>query len=315
MKTISLGVVMDPIGEVHVHKDTTMALLLEAQRRVYQLFYFEQTDLFLQNGIAYGSGRALTVYDREKDWYTLSPRETICLADLDIILMRKDPPVDKTFIETTYILESAERQGVRVLNKPQSLRDANEKVFATQFPQCTPETMVTSQHVLLKMFLQQHKKIVCKPLDGMGGRSIFLVESHDANVNVIFDTLTKSQTQNMMVQAYIPDIVKGDKRIILINGKPHPFCLARVPGEGEWRGNLAAGAKGVVQPLSDRDKWICDQVGPTLQEKGLFFVGLDVIGDYLTEVNVTSPTGVRELDASVAGSIKIVDAFFDALHH
>ncbi len=296
MMTVSLGVVMDPIGSINVKKDSTLAMLWEASRRGWKIFYFEQRDLFLRDGIVFGNSRELTVYEDKNKWFEFGETKKIALADLDMMLMRKDPPFDREYIYTTYLLEHAEKQGVFVVNKPQSLRDANEKLFAAWFPQCCPPTVVTRSHALLHQFLREQKKIVCKPLEAMGGSSVFLVNENDANINVIFETLTHFENAYMMAQKFIPEITKGDKRILMINGEPVPFCLARIPAKGEWRGNLAAGAQGVAQPLTERDRWICQQVGPTLREKGLYFVGLDVIGDYLTEINVTSPTCIRELD-------------------
>jgi glutathione synthase len=294
--TLSVGVVMDPIGSINYKKDSTLAMLLEASARGCQLFYFEQRDLFIRDGQAFGQARELSVYPNPDHWFDLSAPKQMLLADLDIMLMRKDPPFDREYIYTTYILENAEKHGAFVVNKPQSLRDANEKLFATWFPDCCPSTLVTRSHTLLSEFLYEHKQIVCKPLDGMGGSSIFKVGIDDANINVIFETLTQGQQNFMMAQQFIPEISNGDKRILMINGEPLEYSLARMPAKGEWRGNLAAGAQGVAQPLSERDRWICQQVGPTLREKGLYFVGLDVIGDYLTEINVTSPTCIRELD-------------------
>jgi glutathione synthase len=238
----------------------------------------------------------LTVFQDPDKWYALGETSTKPLSDLNVILMRKDPPFDSEFIYSTYILEAAERRGTLIVNKPQSLRDCNEKVFATEFPQCTPPLLVSRDEVLLKQFLEEHNEVVYKPLDGMGGTSIFRVKKCDQNLNVIIETLTNFGQNTIMAQKYLPEILVGDKRILVIDGEVVPFSLARIPSAGEFRGNLAAGGRGVVQPLSKRDLWIAQQVAPTLVEKGLIFVGLDVIGDYLTEINVTSPTCVREID-------------------
>ena len=225
--------------------------------------------------------------------------------------MRKDPPFDIRYIYTTYLLEHAERAGVLVINKPQALRDANEKLFALSFPDCCPPSVVTSESKRLKAFWQEHREIVCKPLDSMGGRNIFRLQPGDHNANVIFDMLTQNETYPIIVQKFIPEIAKGDKRILFIHGEPFPHALVRIPEHGEWRGNLSQGARAVTQPLTDRDRWICDQVGPVLRERGLFFVGIDVIGEYLTEINVTSPTGICELDALCQTNISGI--LFDAL--
>lgn len=294
--TYKIGVVMDFIGAINYKKDTTLAMLWEADKRGWEIYYFEQKDLFLRDGAAFGKSKILKVFHDEKKWYEFTAEKTLPLADLDVILMRKDPPVDREFIYTTYILEQAERDGVFVVNKPQSLRDANEKIFATQFAEFCPPTLVTCSIQLAKEFFQEHQDIVCKPLDEMGGSSIFHLKKNDPNANVVFEVLTQRETIYMMAQKFIPEITAGDKRILLINGEPLSFVLARVPGAGEWRGNLAAGAQGIAQPLSDRDRWTCQKIGPVLREKGLFFVGIDVIGDFVTEINVTSPTCVRELD-------------------
>ena len=292
----SLGVVMDPIQSIKYNKDTTLSLLLAAQRQGFKLFYMEQRHLFLQDGDPRAEVRPLTVFEDENKWYELGGASSVPLEELDVILMRKDPPFDAEFIYSTYILEAAERRGTLVVNKPQSLRDCNEKVFATQFPQCTPPLLVSRDQNRLKNFLAEHGDVVFKPLDGMGGTSIFRVREGDQNLNVILETITKFGEEMIMAQKYLPEILTGDKRILVVDGEVVPYSLARIPSEGEFRGNLAAGGYGVVQPLTDRDRWIADQIAPTLIEKGLIFVGLDVIGDYLTEINVTSPTCVREID-------------------
>jgi glutathione synthase len=287
---------MDPIQSIKYNKDTTLALLLAAQRQGYKLFYMEQQHLFLENGNPRAEVRPLKVMENPFKWYELEESSSVPLEEIDVILMRKDPPFDAEYVYSTYILEEAERRGTLVVNKPQSLRDCNEKVFATQFPQCTPPLLVSRDERRLKKFLDEHLDVVFKPLDGMGGTSIFRVKQGDQNLNVILETLTKNGQETIMGQKYVPEITTGDKRILVIDGEVVPYCLARIPADGEFRGNLAAGGQGVVQPLSDRDRWIADQITPTLKEKGLIFVGLDVIGDYLTEINVTSPTCVREID-------------------
>ena len=292
----SLGVVMDPISSINYNKDTTLALLLAAQRRGYKLFYMEQQHLFLENGNPRAEVRPLKVMENPFKWYELKESSSIPLEELDAVLMRKDPPFDAEFIYSTYILEAAERRGTLIVNKPQSLRDCNEKVFATEFPECTPPLLVSRDDRRLKKFLAEHLDVVFKPLDGMGGTSIFRVTQDDQNLNVILETLTKNGSETIMAQKYLPEITTGDKRILVVDGKVIPYCLARIPADGEFRGNLAAGGQGLVQPLSDRDRWIAEQIAPILKEKGLIFVGLDVIGDYLTEINVTSPTCVREID-------------------
>lgn len=307
----SLGVVMDPISSINYKKDTTLALLLAAQRRGYRLFYMEQQHLFLENGNPRAEVRPLKVIENPFKWYELGEGSSIPLEELDVVLMRKDPPFDSEFIYSTYILEAAERRGTLVVNKPQSLRDCNEKVFATEFPNCTPPLLVSRDQRRLKKFLAEHLDVVFKPLDGMGGTSIFRAKEGDQNVNVILETLTNNGHETIMAQKYLPEITTGDKRILVIDGEVIPFSLARIPATGEFRGNLAAGGQGLVQPLSDRDHWIAEQVAPTLQAKGLIFVGLDVIGDYLTEINVTSPTCVREIDN--AQNIGIADQLVDAI--
>lgn len=303
MASLKLGIVMDPIDRITIKKDSSFAMLLAAQARGWTLFYMEQKDLFLQEGVARATVQRLTVQDDPNDWFQLSQADVMTLADLDVILMRKDPPFDMNYIYSTYLLEQAQSQGTLVVNRPQSLRDANEKLFTAWFPQCCPDTLVTSQASLIRQFYQQYNDIIIKPLDGMGGASIFRVTPQDANLSVIIETMTEHGLRPVMVQRYLPEIVHGDKRILLINGEPVPYALARIPAQGETRGNLAAGGRAEGQALTDRDRWICQQVGPTLREKGLLFVGLDVIGDYLTEINVTSPTCIRELDAQFGLSI------------
>jgi glutathione synthase len=287
---------MDPISRINIKKDSSFAMLLAAQAKGWDLFYMEQQDLFLQQGQVSAQMRPVEVQENADNWYQLGGTVTQPLTELDVILMRKDPPFDMEYIYSTYLLEQAEQQGVLIVNKPQSLRDANEKLFTAWFSQCCPPTLVTRKAQLIRQFQAEHQDIILKPLDGMGGASIFRVQPDDANISVIIETLTHHGSQSVMAQKYIPEIKNGDKRILMINGEPVDYALARIPAEGETRGNLAAGGRAEGRPLTDRDRWICQQVGPSLREKGLLFVGLDVIGDYLTEINVTSPTCIRELD-------------------
>jgi glutathione synthase len=294
--TLKFGMVMDPIGQINIKKDTSFAMLLEAQARGWELHYMELGDLFLQNGQTYARTRLLEVERNEQQWHRFVGEQEIHLADLDVILMRKDPPFNQEYIYATYMLEQAERQGVYVVNKPQSLRDANEKMYTAWFPQCCTDTLVARDPHKIRDFLTLQGEIILKPLDGMGGASIFHVRENDPNLSVILETMTAHASRYIMAQKYLPEVKNGDKRILMVNGEPVPYCLARIPASGETRGNLAAGGRGEGRELSARDRWIAEQVGPTLRDKGLVFVGLDVIGDYLTEVNVTSPTCVQELD-------------------
>lgn len=293
---ISLGVVMDPIADITFYKDTTLALLLAAQERGWDLHYMEQKDLYLLQGEARASTRNLFVADNGDSWYELGLQEDKKLGDLNVILMRKDPPFDNEYIYSTYILEAAQQQGALVVNDPRSLRDCNEKIFATQFPQCCPPVLVSRDMSRLRNFHKEHGDVIFKPLDGMGGSRIFRCRQDDPNVGVILETLTEFSQQLIMAQRYIPEITQGDKRILVVDGEAVPYCLARIPAQGETRGNLAAGGRGVAQPLTEKDHWIVAQVASTLKAKGLMFVGLDVIGEYLTEINVTSPTCAREID-------------------
>ena len=311
MRKPQLGVVMDPIAGISPAKDSSLAMLAEAQRRGYALWYFEQQDIRLRNGVAQGSARALRVVDNKKEWFELGPREERPLSALDVILMRKDPPFGTEYIYTTYLLERAELSGVLVVNKPQSLRDMNEKVYTAWFPQCCPETVITRSMADMRAFLAEHGRIVVKPLHGMGGRSIFVLSQGDNNANVVFETLTDYGQQYAMAQTFIPEINRGDKRIIIVDGKPVGRVLARIPAPDDNRGNLVAGAQPEVRELTERDEWICAQVGPVLRERGVLFAGLDVIGDYLTEINVTSPTGIRELQ-KLAG-LDVAATLFDTL--
>ena len=293
---IILGVVMDPIHAITAYKDTTLALLLAAKEAGWQLRYMELGDLYLDRQIAMGRMRNLEVYDDNDHWFSLGETTIAPLGELDVILMRKDPPFDNAFLHSTYILEAANQQGCLVVNDPKSLRDCNEKLFATQFPQCCTPLRVSNNSTLLREFYDQHQDVIFKPLDGMGGTGIFRCKPDDANIGVILETLTEQGKHYIMGQRFIPDISKGDKRILVVNGEAIPYALARVPAQGETRGNLAAGGTGRPQALSERDRWIVSQVAPTLRKMNLLFVGLDVIGDYLTEINVTSPTCAREID-------------------
>ena len=297
MSAVNLGVVMDPIASINPKKDSTLAMLLEAQSRDWTLYHMEQGDIFLRDGKAYAKMQQLTVSNDLHKWFELGQSHLKPLAELDVILMRKDPPFDMEYIYTTYFLEHAEDEGVLVVNKPQSLRDVNEKAYITWFPECCAPTLISRNADQLREFLYEHGDIILKPLDAMGGASVFRIRENDPNINVIIETITQRETRFIMAQRFIPEISDGDKRILLIDGRPVPFALARLAAPGETRANLAAGGHGEGVPLSERDLWICEQVGPTLRAKGLLFVGLDVIGDYLTEINVTSPTCIRELDA------------------
>ena len=290
--------IMDPISTVNPKKDSTLAMIVAAQRKQWQIYYAEQRDLIVADGKPFVTSKPLTVDLSVDDWYTLGEAQTVSLNDMNVIMMRKDPPFDNEYIYSTYILELAESNGSLVVNKPQSLRDANEKLFTAWFPDCTPRTTVTRRDDVFRDFIQEHQDVILKPLDGMGGTSIFRVKADDPNIGVIIETLTNYGTVTAMAQKFIPEITDGDKRILVINGKPIPYALARIPAKGETRGNLAAGGTGVAVPLSDSDYRIVERVAPTLVEKGLIFVGLDVIGSYLTEINVTSPTCIREIDAA-----------------
>ncbi|OXR99444.1 glutathione synthase [Shewanella algae] len=295
---IKLGIVMDPIKDINIKKDSSFAMLLAAQSRGYELFYMEMQDLALLQGEAWAKMRPLKVQEDPTDWYQLGEATDTPLKELDVILMRKDPPFDTEYIYATYMLERAEEAGVLIVNKPQSLRDANEKLFTAWFSQFTPTTLVSRDPQRLRAFHAQHGDVILKPLDGMGGTSIFRVKQDDPNLGVIIETLTYYGQNYAMAQVFIPEITKGDKRILVIDGEPVPYCLARIPKKGETRGNLAAGGSGVAQPLSESDWAIARAIGPELKKRGLIFVGLDVIGDKLTEINVTSPTCIKEIEAA-----------------
>jgi glutathione synthase len=295
-KPIIIGVIMDPIEQINIAKDSTWAMILAAQKRGWQVRYMQQTDLFTRDGTVYAESRVVKLLPEQDPWLELQPTNTHELSECSAILMRKDPPFDLEYIYTTYMLELVERLGTLIVNKPQSLRDCNEKFFTASFPQCAPPTLVTLSASQLRQFIQEHGDCIFKPLDGMGGASVFRVQSNDPNKGVIIETLTQHGTTSIMAQRFIPEISEGDKRILMVDGNPAPYALARIPLAGETRGNLAAGGTGKGIALSDRDYWICEQVGPVLKDKGILFAGLDVIGDYLTEINVTSPTCIRELD-------------------
>ncbi|SJL84946.1 glutathione synthase [Vibrio palustris] len=307
---IKLGIVMDPISSINIKKDTSFAMMLEAQSRGYEIHYMEMNDLHLDQGIAFADTKTVTVKQDPASWYEFTSEQTIRLSELDAVLMRKDPPFDTEYIYATYILERAEEEGTLIVNKPQSLRDCNEKLFTAWFPELTPNTIVTRKAEKIREFRERHGDIILKPLDGMGGSSIFRVKEGDPNIAVIIETLTEQGNMFCMAQSFVPDISNGDKRILVVDGEPMPYCLARIPAKGETRGNLAAGGRGEARPISETDRRIAETVAPILKEKGLIFVGLDVIGDKLTEINVTSPTCVREIEGAFDISItgKLMDA-------
>lgn len=310
---MKLAVLMDALHTLKPYKDSTVAMINSAQRRGWSCSYFTQHDLFCQGGLAYAHTHAITINDiTQPNWADTRPLGEQPLTDFDIILMRKDPPFDMEYIYSTYALELAEKQGVLVANKPQSLRDANEKFFTLNFPQCCPVTLVSRDIERLRAFWHTHQQVIFKPLAGMGGRSVFHVDEEGRNLSVILEVLTHGEQISVMAQQYIPEIsTHGDKRIILINGEPVPYALARIPAKGELRGNLAAGASGKVVPITERDRWICQQIAPSLIAKGLYFVGIDVIGDYLTEINVTSPTCICEISAETG--LDIADDYLQVL--
>jgi glutathione synthase len=293
---LKLGIVMDPIESIKPWKDSSFAMLLEAQCRGWHIFYMRLDDLYMDNSVSYANYHHLQLKDDRQNWFVKSDPGVCRLDELDVILMRKDPPFDLEYIYATYLLEQAEENSTLIVNKPVSLRDCNEKLYTRSFPQCCVESRVSRDPKKLLEFIEEYQDVIIKPLDGMGGKSIFRVRAGDTNTNVILETVTRSETSQTMAQRYIPEIADGDKRILLINGQAVPYALARLPAFGENRGNIAAGASTRGQPLSDRDYWLCEQIGPSLRDKGLIFVGIDVIGDYVTEINVTSPTCIRELD-------------------
>ncbi|WP_018993246.1 glutathione synthase [Thioalkalivibrio sp. ALgr1] len=308
-----IAVLMDPITSIKPWKDTTFAMLLAAQARGHRLHYLEPGDLWIEEGRAQVRSRPVAVRDQREDYYTLGPEQEGDASRFDLLLMRKDPPFDLEYIYATYALDLAERDGVRVVNRPGALRDVNEKAFATHFVDCGPPTLITRDRARIRAFLEHHGDIVVKPLDGMGGASVFRIREGDPNLSVILETMTEFDRRTIVAQRFLPEYTAGDKRIILIGGEPYDHALARIPAEGETRANLAAGGRGEAVPLTDRDRWICAQIAPELKRRGLDFVGIDVIGDYLTEINVTSPTGVRELDA--ARGDDLAGLFIDYLTH
>ncbi len=308
--TVRLGIVMDPIENISFKKDSSLAMLVAAQKRGWSIEYMELPDLYLAGAEARARTRQLSVQMNPDDWFQFGEEHDRALGEFDVILMRQDPPVDREFLMATFILEAAEQQGALVVNPASTLRDCNEKLFATQFDDLTPPLIVTRSSERLRAFYAEHKDVIMKPVDGMGGRSIFRVKENDANLGVIIETLTNDGQHQAMAQKYVPEIKQGDKRILLIDGEPIPYALARIPSSGENRGNLAAGGRGEGRELTARDREICERVAPVLKEKGLIFVGIDVIGDYLTEINVTSPTCIRELDSAFGIDIssKLMDA-------
>ncbi len=310
-RRLKVGIVMDPIDSITPKKDSSLAMLLEAQRRSADIIYFEQRDLRLMGGEALGRGRHLAVADDNERWFKLGDESDMALAELDVVLMRKDPPFDMEYVYTTYILERASESGVLIVNDPQALRDINEKAYTAWFPDCTPTTLITRSIADMKAMLAELGQIVVKPLEGMGGRSVFVVRKGDNNANVIFETLTRDEQRFAMAQAFIPEIRDGDKRILLVNGEAVPHALARIPAPDDNRGNLVMGAIGKGQALSSADIKICERVGPVMRQRGVLFAGIDVIGDYLTEINVTSPTGIRELDRQF--DLNIAGLLFDAI--
>lgn len=309
---VRLGVIMDPIGNITPYKDSTLAMLLEAEAREWAIHYMEMSDLYVAGGDPRARIRMLSVVDDNDCWFQFGDTGDLSLTGLDVILMRKDPPFDMEYIYATYILELAQESGTLVVNRADSLRTVNEKAYTAWFPQCCPPTLITRTKNDLKDFLDEHGKIVVKPLDGMGGRSIFVVHPDDININVIFETITRDDSSFVIAQGFIPEIFsEGDKRVLLVDGEVVPYSLARIPAEGDSRGNLAAGARSEGHPITDRERWIAGEVGPVLRDMGLIFVGLDVIGGYMTEINVTSPTCIRELDA--AFDLNIAGLLLDAI--
>ncbi|WP_018983261.1 glutathione synthase [Salinimonas chungwhensis] len=307
----TVGVVMDPIANIKPHKDTSFAMMLEAQRRGAKLLYLELNSLYLDNGRPMAMAQQVSVRDQASDFYSLGEARIIPLGDIDVLLMRKDPPFDSEFLYATQILSLAERDGALVVNNPQALRDYNEKLFTAWFGDLIPPTLVSSDSARIKAFHETHKDIICKPLDGMGGTSIFRIKEDGNNLGVVIETLTGKGQRYMMAQRYLPEIEHGDKRILIVDGEVVPYALARLPGKGETRGNLAVGGTGRPQPLSDSDREVAEKIAPVVREQGLIFVGLDVIGDKVTEINVTSPTCVREIEASF--DINIMAMLFEAI--
>ncbi|MEM1092069.1 MAG: glutathione synthase [Pseudomonadota bacterium] len=309
--TISLAVVMDPISGINIKKDSTFAMLLEAQRRAYRTYYVEPRHLWVANGEAFARAARVTVEDNPDHWYDLAPQETIRLGDLDVVMMRKDPPFDMEYVADTYVLDRAERNGALVVNRPEALRNINEKAAICGFPELTPPTLVARDHQVLRDFVLEQGQAIVKPLDGMGGHQIFKVSAEDPNLNVVLETVGEMGRHLIMAQGFVPQITEGDKRILMIDGEPVPYALARIPSDQDFRGNLAKGGRGVAVPLDAGDRAVAEAVGPMLREEGVLFAGLDVIGDRLTEINVTSPTCIRELDA--AHGLNIAGQLFDCM--
>jgi len=312
MSDKKLAVIMDPIQAIKPHKDSTLAMLLEAQKRGYQIFAGDLQDIWLDGAAARGRLTNLKVFDDSKHWFEAGDKAEVDLGEMDVILMRKDPPFDIQYVFSTYVLEQAERQGAVVVNRPQGLRDANEKAFVAWFPDCVPATLIGRSLDEMRKFIAKHERVVVKPLDLMGGRSVFSTDIEDGNHNVILETVSDYGRRYTMLQQYIPEIVEtGDRRILLIDGEPIPFALARIPVQGDHRGNMEAGARIEVHPLTDREWSICKRIGPLLREKGLLFTGIDIIGDYMTELNVTSPTGIRELERETG--LPVAEQMFAAI--
>ncbi len=309
--TIKLGVIMDPIEGIKVSKDSTFAMLLEAQKRSYEIHYLQACDLLLKNDKVTAQCTKISVQDQPKNWFEKHSSAQTDMTDLDVVLMRTDPPFNMEYIYTTYLLDRVQQNGTLVVNHPTSLRNSNEKLFATQFKGCITPYLVARKQAALNAFIDEHKVVVVKPLDGMAGDSIFQIKHNDANRNVILETITQLEQRTVMAQKLIPEYVDGDKRVLLINGEPIPYALLRVPSKGELRANLAKGgtAKGIK--LNPRDQFICEQIKPALQKMQLNFVGIDIIGEYLTEINVTSPTGIRELDKMY--DLNISATLFDSI--
>ncbi len=293
---LSIGIIMDPIESINIAKDSSFAMMLAARRRGWTIHYMMQHDLFSDGNTSHALSAIITPMDDPAQWYEVLSRQEIRLSSLNTILMRKDPPYDIEYITTTWLLDQAEREGSLIVNRPSSLRDANEKLFITRFPQCCAPLLVSRNSDRLRDFTELQGDVVLKPLDSMGGHSIFRVRPDDPNLSVILELMTDRGRKTIMAQKFIPEISAGDKRILLVDGEAVPYALARIPAKGEFRGNLVAGATGVGVELSDRDRWICEQVSPALKEMGIMFAGIDVIGDYLSEINITSPTCIRELD-------------------
>lgn len=309
--SVKLGVVMDSLSAIKIHTDSTVAMLQEAQQRGWQVYYMSQKDIFAEDGVSMATMYPIEVDLARNPWYQLKKPITQPLAKLQAILMRKDPPFDMEYIYTTYLLELAEKNGTLIINRPRSLRDANEKMFIHWFPECCPPSLVARDAEQLRAFIQKHQDVVIKPLEGMAGSRVFRTHKNDINLSVILEVMTNYGKQFTMIQKFIPEIEQGDKRIILIDGEPIPHMLARIPKPGESRGNLAAGASAQILPLGEREKWICNQIGKKLRDMGLLFVGIDIIGDYLTEINVTSPTGIREIET--IENVHIASVLFDKI--